>query len=241
MQFENTIGAGGDHRARGRGHLKQARSFLTKMGQSGSLSITGGALSVTGAKPGDSSYNTVIGDYGSGTLTISGGGQLNSTFGFLGYNLPAVAGDPRSSGTVTITGANSKWSTSFLDIGSSGTGLMTVENGGALTSSGQLNLGRDIGASGTLTVRSGSTASGVTVRIGAHTAGSGAVTVDGTGSVFTASSTMTVGFAGTGTVNGTLDVTNGGKVVATGGLSITGRGTVTLDGATSVIQAGSVS
>lgn len=218
----------------------QYLSLGTSLGQTGTLSITGGALTVNGNRPGDTFYNTVIGDYGSGSLTISGGGQLTSTYGFLGYNLPAAVGDLRSNGSVTITGTNSKWSMSFLDIGSSGTGLINIENGGALASTGQINLGRDTGARGTLNVKSGSTATGQTVRIGAVAAGSGAVTVDGAGSVFTATNAMTVGTAGVGTVNGTLAVTNGGKVAVTNGLDVTGRGTATVDGSTSRIEAGSI-
>ena len=66
----------------------------------------------------------VVGNSGSGTLTIEAGGQVSSGFGSLGE-----VGN--STGTATVTGAGSKWTnSSVLYVGRTGSGTLTVSDGG---------------------------------------------------------------------------------------------------------------
>ena len=76
----------------------------------------------------------VVGNHGIGTLDVSGGSTLSTTYGgFVGLY-------PGSTGTVTVTGAGSAWLTSGhtygLIVGDQGTGAMSVTDGGLVTSDG---------------------------------------------------------------------------------------------------------
>jgi len=103
----------------------------------GSLAGTNGALVVNGAGTlaVSASYLTV-GDFGTGALTISAGGKVTS-------NRAVVANNPSSSGTVTITGAGSQWTNTFLSISADAgaIGRVRVEAGGRLVSSGNITIG----------------------------------------------------------------------------------------------------
>ncbi len=79
--------------------------------------------------------NLTVGQAGIGALTIQNGGTLTNIGGFLG-NLPG------SQGTVTVTGAGSKWTNlGNLLVGSQGKGTLTIENGGTLNSGGETVVG----------------------------------------------------------------------------------------------------
>jgi fibronectin-binding autotransporter adhesin len=121
-----------------------------------------------------------VGYSGTGMLQITdGGGAVNEFGGGIGYN----AG---SSGMAAVSGSGSTWTTSGpLYIGYSGTGTLQITNGGAGVTSGEGEyiLGYNAGSSGT-------------------------VTVSGTGSTWTSSGELDVGYFGTGTVQ----ITNGGTV-----------------------------
>ena len=115
-----------------------------------------------------------IGDFSTGQLTIANGGRVltGSTGGFIGVR-------PGATGMVTVTDPGSTWNMTdqlvvagFLGPAS---GTLFVQNGGAVTST-----------AGTLGFSSGST---------------GAVSVTGAGSTWTSSGNVTVGLAGTGTLN----------------------------------------
>ncbi len=91
---------------------------------------------------------TTIGDYGAGTLTISGGAKLSSASS-------RIANNAASSGTVTITGAGSQWTTGVLWISADdgAVGRVRVEAGGKLQSSGNVMIGASsVNADGRLTV-----------------------------------------------------------------------------------------
>ena len=97
-----------------------------------------------------------------------------------------------------------------LTVGDISAGMLTIQNGGTLTSGG-----------GTIGNQSGST---------------GIVTVDGAGSSWTNSGGLFVGFSGTGT----LTIQNGGTVSSSGGGAIDGStGTVTVTGTGSSWTTGS--
>jgi T5SS/PEP-CTERM-associated repeat protein len=99
----------------------------------------------------NSYFDLIVGLSGTGVLSITGGGAVLSSNNTIGY----LAG---STGTVTVDGAASTWTTLQVDLGLEGTGTMTIKNGGQVTSAG-----------GSIAPFTGST-------------GVGMVTVDGAGS-----------------------------------------------------------
>ena len=156
-----------------------------------------------------------------------------------------------SNGTVTVTGAGSSWNNGpggGLNIGSFGTGTLTIANGGRVINNTAFtaNIGNGAGSQGTVTVTgAGSTwsnssgvnignggrgtltiADGGTVTDGAGAIGGapgsqGVVTVTGAGSTWTNTATLQVG----GTANGTLTIAAGGTVTSVGGaIGIGGAG-----------------
>ena len=152
------------------------------------------------------SASLAVGEDGTGTLTVEHGGTVSGGSAVVGAN----AG---SSGTVTVTDAGSNWTMagplSQLDIGDNGSGTLTVANGGTVDNS---NASSSIG----------------------KTAGTGAVTVTGAGSLWTHINTLLVGDGGTGT----LTVEQGGAVSDINGMignSAGSTGTVTVTGTGSVL------
>ncbi len=179
-----------------------------------------------------------VGGGGTGILTVSNGGTVSSIGGELGSGTGSV-------GTVTVDGASSSWTANNanLFVGVSGTGTLTISNGGAVssatgylgfngdgtgtvtvtgagsawTNSGSLYVG-DTG-NGTLTISNGGAVSNTDGHVGNNGAlrgTSGAVTVDGAGSTWTNSGNLTIGGYGPGT----LTISNGGTVSAGGTVTI---------------------
>ncbi|QWG13574.1 autotransporter outer membrane beta-barrel domain-containing protein [Bradyrhizobium sediminis] len=173
-----------------------------------------------------------VGVTGSGMLTISNGGTLNS-------NLALVGNMVGSTGTATVTGAGSAWAAQGMAVGYHGAGTLTVSNGGAVTTSvWEVSIGDSAGSTGAVTVDgAGSTLTGSDVVVGNHGAGTlmisnggavaattwtsrlgnsagstGTATVTGVGSTWTNGSNLYIGVAGTGA----LTIANGGAVSAGG-------------------------
>jgi T5SS/PEP-CTERM-associated repeat protein len=191
-----------------------------------------------------------VGRSGTGTLTIQNGGAVsNAGFGYLGF----VAG---STGSATVDGAGSAWTnSSTLNVGYSGAGTLTIQNGGAVsdvtgvlglgpgstgsatvdgagsswTNSGNVYVG--ILGTGTLTIQNGGNVSNAGIGYLGFTAGStGTATVDGAGSAWTNSGELYVGNFGTGT----LTIQSGGKVSDADGYVGNNAGSIgsaTVDGA----------
>ena len=141
---------------------------------------------------------------GNGTLKVTNGGVVNNAAGYIGYNLG-------SSSIATVDGAGSAWTSSGgLTVGYSGSGALTVTNGGS--------------------VSSGSSSS-FSDSIAYNPQSIGVVTVDGTGSSWTSHGGLViVGSQGSGTLN----VTNGGAVSGASadvGNASCSMGSVTVDGA----------
>jgi T5SS/PEP-CTERM-associated repeat protein len=199
-------------------------------GKTGTLTIDGADLTDPTTK--STLYSTgqsVVGYSGNGNLTISNGGILTNTDGFLGY----IGASTPSSGTVTVSGAGSTWTcgtSGNLDVGYGGNGTLTIGTGGSVsdvtayigfttTKSGS----KTYYSSGTATINDAAsswTTSGSMYVGGSSTAdaGSGAlninngtVTVGGTLKIWkpaNSSTTASVKLAG-GTLNvGTLDTTS---------------------------------
>jgi T5SS/PEP-CTERM-associated repeat protein len=200
--------------------------------------------------------------YGNGTLAITNGASVHNVYGYLGY-FPESPG--HSSGTATIDGTGSIWiSDASLHIGDSGTGIVTISNGGSLVN-GEGDLGFNFDSDGTATV-TGAQSSWTTngfIYIGnngdgtLHVADGGLVsslgsygymswaaaststaTIDGPGSTWTNANGFYVGFDGTAT----LTITNGGSMqngtFANVGFSPGASGTVNVTGAGSIFGTG---
>ena len=165
--------------------------------------------------------------------------------------------------TVTVPGTYpSPWNGGIiLTVGDTGTGTLTIENGGQVsdtigtigsTATGNGTVTVDgagstwtnistvsVGKTGTgeLTIRNGGKVSNSQGLIGENSGSTGTVTVDGAGSTWTNSGTLIVGNYGAGE----LTIQNGGTVSsATGAIgngnaaTATGNGKVTVDGAGSI-------
>ena len=154
---------------------------------------------------------------GTGTVNVTNGGQITSDHTYLGYNKD-------SSGTVTVSGVNSKWtmnndSTIGGNDGSvaGGTGVFNVLSGATLETNAALFLGYSSNGSG-----------------------NGTLTIDGTSGLTHSTWTATdidVGAQGTGVVN----ITNGG-IANIDGQVIAGdcscaNGTITVSGGGSQFNA----
>ncbi|QWG23765.1 autotransporter outer membrane beta-barrel domain-containing protein [Bradyrhizobium sediminis] len=173
-----------------------------------------------------------VGVTGTGMLTISNGGTLNS-------NLALVGNMAGSTGTATVTGAGSAWAAQGMAVGYHGAGTLTISNGGAVTTSvWEVSIGDSAGSTGAVTVDgAGSTLTGSDVVVGNHGAGTlmvsnggavaattwtsrlgnsagstGTATVTGAGSTWTNGSNLYIGVSGTGA----LTIANGGAVSAAG-------------------------
>lgn len=211
-------------------------------GATGTVTIDGAGSSWTDAG------NLFVGQAGTGTLMVSNGGTVsNGVDGYIGANSGAT-------GTVTVTGTGSSWThAGTVAVGESGTGTLTVANGGMVsnasavigtnagatgtvtvigtgsswTNAGNLTVGQD--GTGTLTIASGGVVSNAVGAIGANAGATGTVTISGAGSSWTNSSILYVGQTGTGT----LTIAGGGAVSSLIGLigaDFFTTGTVTVTG-----------
>ncbi|MBZ9816434.1 autotransporter domain-containing protein [Mesorhizobium sp. CA7] len=201
--------------------------------------------------PNAAAQNLFIGTIASytGSLTITNGGTLSDTAGYLGYASNA-------NGNASVVGAGSFWSNSsdlFLALGTDSTGTLTISNGGVVSDTvGHVGFGQGTGTVtvdgtgstwtnsgdlyiaergvGTLDIINGGAVNNATGSIGTHAGSNGMVTVDGAGSTWTNSSHLYVGDQGTGALN----ISSGGKVSNLSGIlgNLAGStGTATVDGA----------
>jgi T5SS/PEP-CTERM-associated repeat protein len=131
-----------------------------------------------------------VGNSGSGTLSIAGGGSVTTHGPVLGDWVAYIGYSPGSTGVVEVSGVNSNWTENIpLYIGNSGSGTLSITNGGQVT---------DAAISSYLGYASGS---------------SGIAKVDGSGSLWAVnSSSLFIGWKG----SGTLSVTSGGSVTMMG-------------------------
>ncbi len=176
-------------------------------GASGQVIVTGRGSMWTG------SGGLYVGyDGGKGTLQIASGGTVTDEAGSVGGYNTLYGGDPDSSGSVTVTGSGSTWTnTGDLVVGASGTGSLLISGGGTVTSGESVYGGL----------------------IGNNAGSSGSVTVTGSGSSWTESSSLTIGYSG----NGSLLIENGGAVSDQGGslgFLAGSSGTVTVSGSGSL-------
>lgn len=143
--------------------------------------IAAGTLEVTGPNGAINSGNDVrVGTLAGSTsaLNITNGGKVTDGNGLIGY----VAG---ATGNATVTGTGSTFASSYLGVGYSGNGTLTIANGGTVTS-------------------------GTASYVGFNTGATGNITVTGTGSQMNNVAGQAIGYQGAGT----LLIANGGKVTA---------------------------
>jgi T5SS/PEP-CTERM-associated repeat protein len=167
-----------------------------------------------------------IGGAGDGSLDVSAGGTVSSSFGYLGY-------EGTSTGTATIRGDKSTWNNqSDLYVGRSGNATLYIANGGCVqtraayvgynkgvtgtvtvdgtnskwTTTDRIYIGHE--GNGTLTVAGGATCRSVGGQIGYGSKSTGAVTVTGAGSTWSNSADVHVGILG----NGALTILKGASV-----------------------------
>jgi T5SS/PEP-CTERM-associated repeat protein len=171
----------------------------------GTLNVSIGAFSVTGSD--STQTQLIVGNHGTGTLTITNGAELN----VLGFNSRVTLGNnATAAGSLTVSDAGSTWTNgNELWVGGSGSGTLIIQNGGRL--------------------RCASNA-GFSNVIGVFPGASGAATVDGPGSTWTYGNELVVGNGG----DGTLTITNGGSLInnVSGSTSVgsDGSGTATVTG-----------
>ena len=200
---------------------------------------------------------------------LNGVGALNVTAGGIVNNLDAaIAGDttttlatmPGSVGNVVVSGAGSQWNNNggLLSIGDTGTGTLTVQSGGLVTSAGDTLVGTNPSAIGSLTVTGvnsqftsagymeiGSSGQGTLLVNGGGTLngfkgfvatldGNGQATIQGAGSQWNLSNDLQVGRQGMGTLSifqGATVSNLGGYVgVLTPDPGFTTSGSVIVDG-----------
>ena len=147
---------------------------------------------------------------GSGTLNVTSGGTVTDVNAVLAFSTG-------STGTVTVTGANSQWNNSgSLTIGDAGTGSLTVTNNATVTAGGALT----VGPNGTLT-------DNATVKVGTTTptgtaTNAGTVTIGSKGTMTLLSGWTYVQTGGSTQVDGSLTVPilnlNGGLLSGTGAI-----------------------
>ena len=202
---------------------------LTAAGASSSLYLgtapgDSGTLLVSGSGHLTNSGDVFLGSQGTGTITISAGGQITSGASYLGYDQFGTGG--ARTGTVTVTGSGSAWNTGSMEVGGwQATGTLTVQNGGHVAA-GSFDVGTE--GVGTASVLSGGTISTSNLTLGQGTSGS--LTINGAGSAVTVSGSTNV------EDTGTLTVSDGG-VLNTGALF--GKGSTTVTGAGSTLAASS--
>jgi T5SS/PEP-CTERM-associated repeat protein len=143
-----------------------------------------------------------VGDGGTGKVNITAGGTVNGTDNVVGAGLSG------SSGEVNVDGTSSLWHNSgTLTVGDTGAGTLNITNQGVVDNSD--------GYIGNAKVPTST----------------GTVTVNGAGSRWTNNHNVTVGNAGTGTLN----ITAGGTVRNDfGNVGFASSGTVTVDGSSSL-------
>ncbi|MBR1217724.1 autotransporter domain-containing protein [Bradyrhizobium sp. U87765 SZCCT0131] len=174
-----------------------------------------------------------VGEYGHGSLVITGGATASAAGGYVGAQSGSV-------GAIKIDGAGSAFTTYALDVGRSGTGTVNVTAGGSLVAHNHLYVGYNTGSTGTLNVDGqnssasvenlfyvgsggsgtanithGGNVTGRDVSVGVAATGRGTLNVDGAGSSLSARD-LSVGFSG----DGALIVANGGSVVVQNSIQI---------------------
>ena len=209
-------------------------------GTEGDVTINAATLTST------SFIDVGFGANSTGKVSILSQGQLTTTNAAIGYGNDAL-------GSVTLNGHGAKWTINGFGVvgydGADVTDTLSVQNGATVTSQSYLAIGGNVDptngnltGNGNLSISSGGTViSGTTVgtatlaaAVGFGPNSSGAVLIDGTGSLWDIKSRLDVGFSSGST--GTITVQNGGALQVEGDIIRLGSvpnstGTLTFDAA----------
>lgn len=217
------------------------------------ISSSIGTATVTGSGSAWTNSSTLnIGNNGTGALTVTNGGAVSAANFVIGQSTGGL-------GSAVVSGSGSMLTdTNNLNIGSRGTGTLTVSDGGQAFSTADYNIGTYAGGSGTATVSSGgilATATrfhmgeygtgeldvlngGTAISVGGYlgdATGSavGNATISGTGSLWSNSGDLNIGYLGTGS----MTIAYGGVVTTGSGAAYTNNGVDVLSSATTYIAA----
>jgi T5SS/PEP-CTERM-associated repeat protein len=189
----------------------------------------------------------IVGLFSDGTLSLSDGAVVSSTWSTIGNELSG-------SGDVVVDGVDSQWIESAnMFVGNLGHGTLTIQNGGRVENT-WTNIGEQaegvgsaivtgggttwaqseglvvgVAGDGTLSINDGAAVSNTFSLIGSQAKSVGAATVTGSGSTWTNSLQLVVGRAG----DGSLGISNGAVVSNTWssiGKELGGLGVVMVDG-----------
>jgi T5SS/PEP-CTERM-associated repeat protein len=216
-----------------------------------------GTITVDGAGSTLNAYSSTIGRNGSGIVTITNGGKYISRtpdWDYLGYN-------PGGSGTVTVDGIGSSWSSNgTLYVGNGGTGTLNIFNGSTLSNAGNvlvggagtINFGANGGAlntggiafsssqlSGTGTINTSGIVTDVNLVFDASHGGTQSFTKNGITVNLNQGSTGILGAGCSG--SGTLTIAEGVSITSKGGYlgyNAGGTGTATVTGSGSTWNTG---
>ncbi len=207
------LGAG--YKSQGSLTVADGMTISSGYGELGYMPGALGVATITGSgSKWTNSGSLYVGQYGSGTLNVSDGGQVTAA------SLYASPGDLYGNGTITSYGAvldadmrfdASHGSKSVISFGSAGTLTVTASGG---------DLGAGYKSHGSLTVADGVAISSSDGYLGYYSSASGVATIIGTGSKWTMSNYINVGYFGSGTLN----VATGGQVNSNFGVLGQSRG-----------------
>jgi T5SS/PEP-CTERM-associated repeat protein len=148
-----------------------------------------------------------VGQYGTGTLTVSAGGNVSDADGRIGGELMSI-------GNASVGGSGSTWTNSgSLHVGQAGTGSLNVTNGGKVSSATGF-VGDVAGGSGSVTIDGANSIWTLTGDLRVGDAGTATLTVKNGGSVSTTGNVIVSAhgtFGGDSTVTAVM-VQNGGMV-----------------------------
>lgn len=239
--WNNTLSLAVGQVGNGTMHVESGGVVTSPYGRIGNYGGSGGTVVVTGVSGGkvskwSNSGNLIVGNAGTGKLTISAGAEVVNTDAFIASH----SGNDVGNGMVNVTGLNSTWTNmGTLTVGDEGVGTLRVDLGGTVTSSaGKIgnhgegdvtitgstskwtnsdDLWVGISTAGHLTISAGAEVKNAAGLIAFSTGSISTVNVTGsvgllTPSKWTNSETLTIGNAG----NATLTINNSGRVSSAG-------------------------
>ena len=236
----NSLGAG--YLGSGSLSISGGVNIASSNGYLGYLAGSNGTATVQGAGStwANSGGNLYVGNYGTGSLSITNGGSVTNSYTVSNTGNGYIGNYAGSTGSVTVSGAGSTLTNSSGDlyVGNNGAGSLSITNGGAVsdvngwlgsgtgssgvatvsgvgskwTNTGAIEAGYYYGT-GSLSITNGATVTSSAGNLGYESGTSGTVTVDGTGSAWTMAGALAVGHTGIGlNGQGTLNITNGSSV-----------------------------
>ncbi|CAM5762056.1 hypothetical protein LMIY3S_00345 [Labrys miyagiensis] len=202
----------------------------------------GTILGVTGAALPIDLSSLVVGDNGTGTLTIQNGSTLSLS------QIGTIGNGAGSNGTVIVAGADLDLDAQAgLSVGSGGTGALVVKSGAMVEVGGVLTAGAQATSTGNVTVDGAGSSLSITTSILVGDLGAGSLTIDNGGTAIIGADGVVANGAGaigvvsvagegsTWTIGG--DLTVGNDSGASGQVGVSAGGTATIDGALNIATA----